>query len=246
MKLYFLGTNGWYDTATGNTLSVLLDTDHAYVVFDAGSGFYKLDRYIKENKPIIVLLSHFHLDHVIGLHALAKFNFIQGMQVFGPKGIRRLFNVVINAPYSMPINKLKTKLIISEFSNNLKLPVKIEYKELVHSSVCYGYKVFAEGKTVVFCTDTGVCKNLSLLAKGADILIAESSLAPDQVDNDWPHLNPQQAARVAKETKVKRLVLTHFDARIYLTNRDRILARNSAKMIFKNTLIAKDGLAETI
>ena len=53
MKLHFLGTNGWFDTRSGNTLSVLLDTDKAYIVFDAGGGFYKLDGYIKENIWVI-------------------------------------------------------------------------------------------------------------------------------------------------------------------------------------------------
>ena len=246
MKAYFLGTMGWYDTKLGNTLSVLLDTAKAYIVFDAGGGFYKLDKYIKKNKPIILLLSHFHLDHIIGLHALNKFNFIQGINVFGPKGIKKVFDVIINVPYSMPINRLKTKVIVREFSNHLKLPVNIEYRKLLHSSVCYGYRVFAEGKSVVFCTDTGRCRNLSLLAKGADMLITESSLAPGQVDNNWPHLNPQQAALIAKQAKAKKLFLTHFDAGVYLTNNDRIMAQKSARKIFGNTWAAKDGLSVRI
>lgn len=243
MKAYFLGTMGWYDTALGNTLSVLLDTAKAYIVFDAGGGFYKLDRYIKENKPIIVLLSHFHLDHIIGLHALNKFNFIQGINVFGPKGVRRIFEVIINTPYSMPVNRLKTKITVKEFSNDLKLPVDIKYKKLLHSTVCYGYRVLAEGKSVVFCTDTGSCKNVGLLAKNADVLISESSLAPDQVDNNWPHLNPQQAALIAKQAKVKKLFLAHFDAAVYLTNKDKDMAQKSARKIFKNTIAARDNLS---
>jgi len=246
MKLHFLGTNGWYDTRLGNTLSILLDTDQAYIVFDAGGGFYKLDRYIKEDKPIIVLLSHFHLDHIIGLHALAKFNFIQGIKVFGPKGIKKLFNIIINTPYSMPVNKLKTKLTVNEFSNNLKLPVDIEYKELRHVGVCYGYRVSVDNKSVVFCTDTGPCRNLNLLAKGADILITESSLPPGQVDNNWPHLNPQQVALIAKQAKVNKLFLAHFDAGVYLTNKDKILAQSAARKIFENTWAAKDGLSVRI
>ncbi|MDP3042483.1 MAG: MBL fold metallo-hydrolase [Candidatus Omnitrophota bacterium] len=246
MKLHFLGTNGWFDTRLGNTLSVLLDTAKAYIVFDAGGGFYKLDRYVKENKPVILLLSHFHLDHIIGLHALNKFNFIQGINVFGPKGVSKIFEVIINTPYSMPVKKLKTKLTIKEFSNNLKFPVDIKYRKLLHSSACYGYRVFAEGKSIVFCTDTGPCRNLDLLAKGADVLITESSLAPGQVDNSWPHLNPQQAAGIAKNAKVKRLFLVHFDAGIYLTNKDRILAQSAARKIFKNTLAARDGLGLSI
>jgi ribonuclease BN (tRNA processing enzyme) len=223
-----------------------LDTVQAYIVFDAGGGFYKLDKYIKENKPIIVLLSHFHLDHIIGLHALAKFRFTQGIQVFGPGGIKRLFKVIANAPYSMPVDRLKTKLTIKEFSNNLKLPVNIEYKQLRHVSACYGYRVSADNKSVAFCTDTGICKNLQRLVKGADILIAESSLPPGKIDNHWPHLNPQQSAKLAKQAKVKKLFLVHFDAGFYLNENDIRQAEESAQKIFKHTVAARDGFCFNI
>ncbi len=246
MKLHFLGTNGWYATKQGNTLSVLLDTDKAYIVFDAGDGLYKLDKYIKKNKPIILLLSHFHLDHIIGLHVLNKFNFSQGINVFGPNGIKKLFDVIINAPYSKHINKLKTKITVKEFSNTLNLPINIKYKKLSHSTICYGYSVSFEGKKVVFCTDTGPCPNLKLLAQGAEILITECSLLPWQTDNNWPHLNPEQAASIAKDSKVGKLILAHFDAGVYLTNNDRILAQNAARTIFRNTIAAKDGLSVKI
>jgi len=75
MKVYFLGTNGWCDTDLGNTLCVLVETKQAYIVFDAGNGLFKLDKYIKDNRPIYLFLSHFHLDHIIGLHSLNKFYF---------------------------------------------------------------------------------------------------------------------------------------------------------------------------
>jgi len=246
MKLNFLGTSGWYDTALGNTLSILLDTPAAYIVFDAGGGFYKLNGYIKENKPIIVLLSHFHLDHIIGLHALAKFNFRQGIKFFGPPGIKRLFKVIINNPYSMPVNKLKTKITIREFSGNLKLPVHIEYKKLRHIGTCYGYRVCSENKSVVFCTDTGPCSNLDRLAEGADILITESSLPAGKIDNYWPHLNPQQAALIARQARVKKLFLAHFDSGVYLSVKDRDRAEKSARKIFPRSWAARDGLGVRI
>lgn len=242
MKLHFLGTSGWYDTKQGNTLSVLLDTDKAYVVFDAGGGFYKLDKYIKESKPIILLLSHFHLDHIIGLHTLNKFNFPQGIRVFGPRGIKKVFDVIINTPYTKPVNQLKTKITIREFSNTLKLAIDIKYKRLLHTTLCYGYRVLCEGKKVVFCTDTGQCPNLNLLARNADILITESSLSPGQTDNNWPHLNPEQAAIIAKSSNVKKLILVHFDAAVYPEECDIKAAERSARRIFKHTIAARDGL----
>jgi ribonuclease BN (tRNA processing enzyme) len=243
MKLFFLGTSGWFDTRLGNTLSVLLDTAKAYIVFDAGGGFYKLDRYIKEKKPVIVLLSHFHLDHIIGLHALAKFNFPQGMVFYGPPGIKKMFRQIINFPYSMPVKQLKTKLKIREVPGNLSLPEGIQYKKLRHTGNCYGYRVEAEGKVVTFCTDTGPCRNLELLAKGADVFIAESSLPSGKTDRSWPHLNPQQAALTAKNAGVKKLFLVHFDSGVYFANKDRITAQKAAKKIFNNATASKDGFS---
>lgn len=242
MKIHFLGTLGWYDTRLGNTLCVLVDTQDAYIVFDCGGGFYKLDRFIKEDKPIIVLLSHFHLDHIIGLHALAKFSFKQGMKILGPPGIQRLFGLIVNQPYTMAVNKLPTKIKVQEFSNDLKLPVKIVHRKLRHASLCFGYRLAAEGKVVAFCTDTGTCKNLEILAAGADLLIAESSLPAGKIDNSWPHLNPQQAAKTAQKAKAKKLILAHFDASMYLGVGDIGAAQTAARRIFKNTQAARDGL----
>ncbi len=46
MNVVFLGTNGWYDTDTGNTICTLIATPEAVVVLDAGYGLAKLDREI--------------------------------------------------------------------------------------------------------------------------------------------------------------------------------------------------------
>ena len=77
MKIIFLGTNGWFSTPTGNTPCILIDAKDHYVIFDAGNGIYKIDKYITEEKPISLFISHFHLDHVSGLHNLDKVIFSQ-------------------------------------------------------------------------------------------------------------------------------------------------------------------------
>ena len=83
MKIVFLGTNGWYSTDMGNTSCVLIDSEQSYVILDAGDGIYKLDKYIKSQKAIKLFLSHLHLDHIIGFHVFAKFQFKQGIDIYG-------------------------------------------------------------------------------------------------------------------------------------------------------------------
>jgi len=243
MKIYFLGTNGWYDSKTGNTVSLLVETKSSYIVLDAGSGISKIDQFIKHKKPIYLFLSHFHLDHIFGLHALGKFDFSQGIDIFGPPGLRRMFSLLINQPYSMPVSKLRTKIRLHELSGaKVKQIPGLEYSKLRHSSFCYGYRFSIEGKVFSYCTDTGPCKNILALARQADLLILECAYKLGQDNKSWPHLNPKTAAILARDAGSKRLILTHFDAQTYQAIPERNKAGLIARRYFKNTLIARDGL----
>jgi len=242
MKIVFLGTNGWYDTCTGNTICILIETKRAFIILDAGSGLYKIDSYIKTKKPIYLFLSHFHLDHVMGFHALAKFNFSQGINIYGPKGLKAFFKSVINRPYTIPISELKTRIRLFEINNkSIAIPVNVIYRKLRHSSVCFGYRFLLEKKVVSYCADTGLCRNLFLLAKNADLLIADCAFKAGQENDKWPHLNPRNAAKLAMDSQVKQLALVHFDASLYLTLKDRKDAEIQARRIFRQAFIYRDN-----
>jgi len=55
-------------------------------------------------------------------------------------------------------------------------------------------------------------------------------------------LNPETAAKIAKEENAKKLFLTHFVANLYLKKSERKKAEKVARKIFKNTIAAFDGL----
>lgn len=242
MKIIFLGTNGWYDTKTGNTVSVFIKTKKEYIILDAGNGFYKIDEYIESEKPIYLFLSHFHFDHIAGLHILNKFNFRQGIKIYGPAGLKKAISTFIKQPYSMPLKNLKTKITFHELDKKVKLPFKFEFRKLFHTSLCYGYKFYLENKIISYCTDTGLCANLYFLAKNSDVLITECSYKSGQEVKNWPHLNPEKAASVAKKSNVKKLYLAHFDSSIYKNITDRKKAEIAAKKIFRNTVASTDNL----
>ncbi|ASW53686.1 ribonuclease Z [Plantactinospora sp. KBS50] len=71
------------------------------------------------------------------------------------------------------------------------------------------------GQVFAFVMDTGLCDNVYALAEGADLLVIESTFrtADAKLANDYGHLTAAQAARVAAESGVRRLVLTHFSQR---------------------------------
>jgi ribonuclease BN (tRNA processing enzyme) len=80
-----------------------------------------------------------------------------------------------------------------------------------------------------------------LLARYADLLITECSHKPGEQRPEWPHLNPQDAAEIAKRAKAKRLALTHFDAGRYTTIQERLDAAKSATN-FNDIAVGRDDL----
>lgn len=263
MKIVFLGTNGWYTSPTGNTACILIDSKDYYVVLDAGNGIYKLEQYLKENKPIFLFVSHFHIDHVSGFHTLAKFEFKQGLDICVGKGRRRDFETLVNPPYTIGFKKQKENIEnlsidvrlheLSEKNNGFgkltilslskdNLPFPVSCVELFHAYRGHGYRFELDGKTIAYSGDTGICQNSFKLAKNADVLIHECSYFSSPKAERWGHVDPIQAATLAKKANVKKLILTHFDANIYTSLEKRDVAEQKAKKIFPNTIAARDDL----
>jgi ribonuclease Z len=71
------------------------------------------------------------------------------------------------------------------------------------------------GQRFAFVMDTGLCDAVYALAEHADLLVIESTfLEQDRaLAAEVGHLTAAQAARVAAESGVRRLVLTHFSQR---------------------------------
>lgn len=245
MKVIFLGTNGWYDTETGNTVCTLIETDDYFVILDAGNGFHKIDQYIisTNKKPIHLFLSHFHFDHIVGLHILNKFDFSQGMRVYGQIGIKDILNTIINEPYTVPFAKLPFKVEVYELSDGVhNIPFLVECKFLRHSSRCLGYRFELDGKMITYIPDTGICENAIKLSENADLLIAECSFKMGQRNAEWQHLNPEDAVQIAKEASTKKLTLVHFDPNIYHSLEERIEMQKDMKKVFKNLIVAFDNM----
>ena len=245
MKITFLGTNGWYDTDTGNTICTLIETKDCFIVLDAGNGFYKLDEYIKNDKPIYLFLSHFHFDHIVGLHTKNKFNFKQEISIYGQKGIKDILNKIINQPFTVPFKHewMPYNIEVYELSEQTNtLPFSVESKLLSHWSPCLGFRFKLEEKIISYCIDTAPCENIIDLAKNADLLIAECSFRPGESYKEMVHLNPEIVAKIAKQAKAKKLALTHFDAYRYQSLEQRKEAEEFARRIFPDTVVAIDDM----
>ena len=241
MKVTFLGTNGWYDTATGNTPCVFVETLEQYIVFDAGFGFCKVKDLVHSEKPVHLFISHMHLDHLIGLHTLPLFKIPQGIDIYVPKKSEKILLNLLKRPLTSSPFQLSTRIRFHRVEEKQKLPFGFEFKPLRHSVPCYGYRIIADGAEVSYCTDTGICGNLKRLAKKADLFITECALAPGDRVPALFHITPEIAARVAAGSDARKLALFHFDPGNYPTFEARKKAQVAAGKIFPNTIAANDG-----
>lgn len=243
MKVTFLGTNGWYDTDCGNTICTLIETKTAYIILDAGNGIYKASRHIKKALPVYLFLSHFHIDHIEGLHTLAQFKF-QSLEIIGQTGTKATIKEFLAPKYSIPVDKLPFPCTVTDIKDGWNTsPFRFRALPLVHSSKCLGYRLEIDGKIISYCTDTGYCINSEALSENANLLISECALLDGQTSETWPHMNPQFAAKLAVASKAKKLALTHFDAALYTTMAKREKAQAQARKIFPESFSAFDGLS---
>ncbi len=98
--------------------------------------------------------------------------------------------------------------------------------------------VVRKGESIAVIIDTRMCQKAIDLAKGARILLAESTYLESEQDlaRKHFHLTAKDAATIAKKAGVEELILTHFSAR-YLNAK---VFEEEARPIFPNTFAAED------
>ena len=96
------------------------------------------------------------------------------------------------------------------------------------------------GQVVAFVMDTGLCDSAFALAEGADLLVCEATFAGTEAElaRSFRHLTAAQAARIAAESGVRRLVITHFSQRYP----DEQILLDEARAVFDDVVAARDLL----
>ncbi len=247
MKLKVLGTQSPYNTKKHNCPGFFIQEGENLLMLDCGSGTHKMLKYPKDLQNLSVIISHLHRDHYNDIYNLQYASFVFHNQ----KRIDSPINIYLpQSPNSINEDiKAESNSFANyhEISENTKINIgnmQVTFCTTDHPVETYAIKV-TNGKTsIVYTSDTSFSSKDRIVqfAKGADLLICEASLLESygfpEINS---HLTAKQAGIIAREAKVKELMLTHFwpeeNTRQYL---------KEAKKEFKRVVIAKEGRSKKI
>jgi len=130
IKIKFLGTGDAIPTKKRNHSAILVSFKNENILIDCGEGTQRQMRIanISHSKLTRILITHRHGDHTLGLpglfQTLAMHEYKKTLQVYGPKGIKRIISTIEEL-----IRGFNISLKVSEGS------IKIKEKDFTISSL---------------------------------------------------------------------------------------------------------------
>ncbi|NYH79938.1 ribonuclease BN (tRNA processing enzyme) [Actinopolyspora biskrensis] len=224
MKLTILGCSGSIPGSATPASGYLVESGGVRILLDLGNGTLgTLQRFADPFAPDALLLSHLHPDHCADFGALTVLRRYhpdpphspgeRRLSVFGPEEAPDRL-AALYAPSAA--ERAATDLSdVFEFRPVPETPVRIGPFEITafpmeHICPSWGFRVAAEGRVLAYTGDTGPCGRLAELAADVDVLLSEASWQDSPDRPDGLHLSGRQAAEVAEDGSVGRLLLTHL------------------------------------
>lgn len=218
MRLTVVGCAGSYPNGQSAASSYLVEHDGFGLVIDMGSGALgPLHAYRDPAQIDAVLLSHLHADHFLDMCPLFVARRYRpegmppGLPVFGPANTAERLQSAYGDD-DEPL--LSTVFQIAAFpEGEFSLgPFTVQVAQVDHPVECYGMRITAGGRTLAYSGDTAPCQALVDLATGADVALFEASFRDGDDNPPGLHMTATEAAGMAGDAGVERLVLTHMVA----------------------------------
>jgi len=225
----------------GNTLCHEIRTARGtLVIIDCGTGLHGLGLKLLSGggRGLAghVLISHTHWDHIQGVPFFAPF-FVPGNEwdIYGPQGL----NQSLRDTLAGQMQHTYFPITPDEFGASIRYhdllegtfeidDIKVTTQYLNHPALTLGYRLEADGATLVYCCDHepfsrdvaeghrplfGLDQQHADFIKGADLLIHDAQYTAAEYPSKvgWGHSSVEFVVRLAQQAKLKHVVLTHHD-----------------------------------
>jgi ribonuclease Z len=245
MRLIFLGTGGYHPNERRQTASLFLPD--LGIALDAGTGVYRLASRLKSSE-LDILLTHAHLDHIVGLTFLLV-PMLKGqltrVRVHGTESTLQAVRDHLFAPALFPVLPDFEWCPLAEKTLSLLSGVQASWTSLDHPGGATGYRIESQGKSMAYITDTTAPGQYADFIRGVDLLVHECYFPDDMAE--WAaktgHSNSTPVSQLAHSSDVKRLILVHADPQ---REDDDPIGLEGIRQIFANSQLAEDLLEITL
>ena len=246
-ELTVLGGGGWIPSGAYATCTALLREGPAAVLIDAGTG---IERLMADPSPLAgverleLVLTHFHLDHVVGLAYLPALRSPGGVppRIWGPGEVlfglssEAILSTLLGPPYfdaefgviASAVDELaEGEQDVGPFALRTRV-------QPGHSTPTLALRF---GDALAYVTDTRYDAENERFASGARLLLHEAWYAEGTPQASDIHTSGREAATIAREAGVEELLLIHLHPG---GGHDAVL--EEARAVFGAVALAHDGL----
>lgn len=266
-RLRFWGVRGTVPTPEksklgygGHTSCLAADLgDREHLILDCGTGLRLLGNHLSAEagpRRFHIFLSHYHLDHIIGLpffHPLYDPGSTFVFHGFESKGrtVRDNLQSFMRPPY-FPV-ELKNVPSTVQYVTMGDAPVQVggltvSSLSLNHPDGCLSYRLENGERRVVYATDhehghERTDRDLTRFSEGAEHLIYDAMYPVTEYEKlrrGWGHSTWYAAVRIALAAGVKNLVLFHHHPELTDGELEKILGLAREEM--PDTVVAAEGM----
>jgi ribonuclease Z len=221
MQLTILGSAGFVPHGGRETCCALLRDGSQALLIDAGSGVRRLveqPELLAGVERLDVLLTHFHLDHTVGLSYLLAAELPGRTCLHGP-GLA-LYGIATDDILSRTYSRPQSAMVLSDIGDVAEIEppaTRIGAFELRlrrqnrHRDPTLGLRL---GESFAYCTDTASDEGTIPFVRGVGVLLHEvwaSARSPIDADS---HTTAAAAAEIAAAAGAARLVFIHRNPKL--------------------------------